>query len=115
MGTIFVIQNQYGHYLNKQSEWVDGRDKRTLYRTDHRDEAVNTVFELSSKDVELRAAPVECEVDENNHPKVEAGPAMFAPQPQDADDEMAERGNEEQTTEEQAEAAPSDGNDSDDM
>ena len=111
MGTIFVIQNQYGHYLNKQSEWVDGRDKRTLYRTVHRDEAVNTVFELSSKDVALRAAPLECEVDENNHPKVEAGPAMFAPQPQDAeDDEMAER-----ASEDQAEAASTDGNDPDDL
>ena len=110
MGTIFVIQNQYGHYLNKQSEWVDGRDKRILYRTVHRDEAVNTVFELSSKDVALRAAPLECEVDENNHPKVEAGPAIFAPQQQDTAAETTAS-----DTEIQTEDAISGGNDSDDL
>lgn len=90
MGTVFVIQNQFGHYLSKQSEWVDGRDKRTLYRTVHRDEAVNTVFELSSKDVTLRAAPLECEVDDNSHPKVEQAPAIFEADASQTPDQAAE-------------------------
>ncbi|WP_295870862.1 hypothetical protein [uncultured Zhongshania sp.] len=78
MATVFVIQNQHGHYLNKQLEWVDGRDKRVLYRTVHRDEAINVVFEQSSKNIELRAHPLECETDETANPKVEAGPAIMS-------------------------------------
>ena len=78
MATVFVIQNQYGHYLSKQLEWVDGRDKRVLYRTVHRDEAINVVFEQSSKNIELRAHPLECETDETAHPKVEAGPPIMS-------------------------------------
>lgn len=80
MTTVFVIQNQHGHYLNKQLEWVDGHDKRTLYRTVHRDEAINVVFEQSSKNIELRAHPLECETDESAQPKVEAGPAIMSQQ-----------------------------------
>lgn len=78
MATVFVIQNQLGHYLSKQLEWVDGRDKRVLYRTVHRDEAINLVFEQSSKNIALRAHPLECETDETAHPKVEAGPAIMS-------------------------------------
>ena len=80
MTTVFVIQNQHGHYLNKQLEWVDGHDKRTLYRTVHRDDAINVVFEQSSKNIELRAHPLECETDESAQPKVEAGPAIMSQQ-----------------------------------
>ncbi|QQD16980.1 hypothetical protein I6N98_11375 [Spongiibacter nanhainus] len=110
MGTIFVIQNQYGHYLSKQSEWVDGRDKRILYRTVHRDEAVNTVFELSSKDVALRAAPLECEVDENNHPKVEHAPAMFTPS-----ERAGGEGTVDNSAEEETQAASAGGNKSENL
>ena len=68
MANVFVIQNQHGHYLSKQLEWVDGRDKRVLFRTVHRDEAINMVFEQSSKNIELRAHPLECETDDSAQP-----------------------------------------------
>lgn len=77
MSSIFVIQNQDGHYLSKQGEWVDGRDRRVLFRSPHRDEAVNVVFEHSSKDIYLRAQPLACELDAHNQPTVEAGPPIL--------------------------------------
>jgi hypothetical protein len=80
MTTVFVIQNQHGHYLNKQLEWVDGHDKRTLYRTVHRDEAINLIFEQSSKNIELRAHPVECKTGESAQPNVEVGPVIMIQQ-----------------------------------
>jgi hypothetical protein len=89
MSHVFVIQNQDGHYLNKQQEWVDGSDRRTLYRTKYRDEAVNVVFEHSSKDIYLRAQPLECEVDDNNQPIVKAGPPIFAPLADEDEDDSA--------------------------
>lgn len=92
MTTAFVIQNQHGHYIDKHGEWVDGRDRRVLYRTIHRDEAVNLNFELSSKDVYLRAEILACEIDSSGQPKVEAGPEIMveqAPELEDADDATA--------------------------
>jgi hypothetical protein len=100
MTTVFVIQNQHGHYLNKQLEWVDGHDKRTLYRTVHRDEAINVVFEQSSKNIELRAHPLECQTDESAQPKVEACPTIISQQ----DDFLGEEHQISQTETEDAQA-----------
>lgn len=72
MATIFVIQNQNGHYWSKQKDWTDGRDRRTVFRTADKVDAINLVFELSSKDVGLRASHLECEVDDFGNPLVEA-------------------------------------------
>ncbi len=66
--TVFVIKNQAGQFLNKQQEWVDGGDRQALYRAAHRDEAVNTVFEVSSKDIYLRAEAIACPVDSKGQP-----------------------------------------------
>ncbi|MAK44347.1 MAG: hypothetical protein CMN80_09385 [Spongiibacter sp.] len=76
MTNVFVIQNQHGHYLGKQQQWLDGRDRKLLYRTEHHDEAINTVFELSSKDIWLRANALACPLDEHRQPDVEPGPAI---------------------------------------
>lgn len=72
MRKAFIITNQYGHYLGKQREWLSGNDRRQLYRSEHRDDAVNTVFEMSSKDFDLRASIDECELDEQGQPRVTA-------------------------------------------
>tara|TARA_R110000823_G_scaffold210224_5_gene340488 strand:- start:28127 stop:28426 length:300 start_codon:yes stop_codon:yes gene_type:complete len=59
MTDVFVICNQHGHYWGKTKAWVDGSDPRTVVRCKHSDEALNALFELSSKDVELRGT-VQC-------------------------------------------------------
>lgn len=66
--TVFVLKNQQGLYLSKQQEWVDGAENQSLYRTRHRDEALNTVFEVSSRDIYLRAETVICSVDAKANP-----------------------------------------------
>jgi len=68
--TVFVLKNQAGLFLNKQGEWVDAGQPATLYRTVHRDEAVNTVFEISAKDMYLRAEVIACKVDEKGQPAI---------------------------------------------
>ena len=70
MASVFVVKNQHNHYLNKQLEWVDGSENHTLYRTPHKDEAINTVFEVSSRDIYLRAEALACECDEKANPLV---------------------------------------------
>jgi hypothetical protein len=54
MSTVFIVSNHDGHYWGRGKRWVDGQDSSRVLTLTHRDEAVNSVFELSSKDVLLR-------------------------------------------------------------
>lgn len=68
---IYIVKNQHGQFISKQKEWLDGSEPKLLFRTKHHDEALNLVFELSLKDVELRACHEVCEIDEKGQPIVE--------------------------------------------
>tara|TARA_R100000687_G_C6436549_1_gene158393 strand:- start:4 stop:342 length:339 start_codon:yes stop_codon:yes gene_type:complete len=93
MATTFVIQNQNGHYWSKQKDWCDGRDRRTVFRTVDKVDAINLVFELSSKDVGLRANHLECDVDDFGNPQIEAS-AIPLPVAAEAEDSADEDGTE---------------------
>jgi len=71
MTEVFVIRNQLGHYWGKKKAWVDGSDPRTVMRGKHRDEAVNTLVELNSKDFELRGDVLAAELSERGEPIIE--------------------------------------------
>lgn len=72
MTEVYVIRNQLGHYWGKSKAWVDGSEPRTVMRAKHEDEAVNTLFELSSKDFELRGEVLATELSERGEPVIEA-------------------------------------------
>jgi hypothetical protein len=72
MTEVFVIRNQLGHYWGKKKTWVDGSDARVVMRAKHEDEAINTLFELSSKDIELRGEVLAAELTERREPIIEA-------------------------------------------
>ncbi|MFV0276803.1 MAG: hypothetical protein ACK5HY_06420 [Parahaliea sp.] len=72
MTGVYVIRNQHGHYWGKAREWVDGSDPRTLLRVKHHDEGINTLFELSAKDVGLRGEVVAVELGPRGEPLVTA-------------------------------------------
>jgi len=75
MTDVFVVRNQLGHYWGKASIWVDGSNPRTVMRSRYEDEAINTLFELSSKDVELRGAVIRAHLTERGDPIIE--PSQF--------------------------------------
>ncbi len=92
MTKLFIIRNQHGQYLSKQQEWLDGGDRNTLYRTVHHDEAINTVFEVSSRDIHLRAETLACDADARGNPLLGDGavPARETePQPDSETDAAA--------------------------
>lgn len=64
MSEIYVIRNQLGHYFAKSKDWTDGRDSHAVAQFKYRDEALNTMVELSSKDIDLRAEIVASELTE---------------------------------------------------
>lgn len=70
MSTVFVLQNQFKHLLSKQKGWVSGREARSLYNTPHKDEAINQMVEVSSKDYTQRVKLLSCELNEKRIPIV---------------------------------------------
>ena len=71
MKQLFVIRNQHQHYLGRSHDWVDGSHRPALFRTPHRDVAMNELFEVNVKDFALRGEIIVCEVDERGLPVVE--------------------------------------------
>jgi len=70
----FILKNQDGHYWGRSKEWVDGSDRSRVAQYKHRDEASNTVFELSSKDFGLRAEIQEMALKDGKLPKLTISP-----------------------------------------
>ena len=89
MTDTFVIRNQLGHYWGKGKHWVDGSEPKTVMKLAHHDQAINTLVELSSKDIELRGEIVAAELNSRGEPKVEASdiPLPDAPAAEEDDSE----------------------------
>ena len=91
MTEVFVVRNQLGHYWGKSKTWVDGSDARTVMRAKHEDDAINTLFELSSKDFELRGAVVAAELTERGEPIIEPSQIALALELETEADQSAEQ------------------------
>lgn len=55
MSNVYILQSQNNLYLSKSGDWVPGDDSKILFRTQHKDEAINQKVELIVKQPELRA------------------------------------------------------------
>ncbi len=71
MTAVFIVRNQLGHYWGKSKVWVDGSSPKTVMRAKHEDEAINTLVELSSRDIELRGAVIAAPLSERGEPIIE--------------------------------------------
>ncbi len=86
MSETHIICNQDGHYWGRGKRWVDGRDLSKVAHYGYRDEAVNTVFELSSKDIDLRCDIKIVALIEGKLPKL---PVSATPLPDPDDPQLA--------------------------
>lgn len=82
MTDVFVIRNQLGHYWGKAKIWVDGSIPKAVLRARHQDEAVNTLFELSSRDIELRGEVLETALCERGEPVIEPSQIPLLDEPE---------------------------------
>lgn len=80
MTQTFILQNQDKLFFGKNKEWVDGYDANTVYKSLHKDEAVNQMFEITSKDYKQRVKVIACELDEKALPIIDSE-IMPAPLP----------------------------------
>lgn len=70
MSELFILQNQDKLFLGRQNNWLDGRDLAALYKTAHKDEAINQMFEASSKDYKQRIKVLSCSANEKGLPLI---------------------------------------------
>lgn len=68
MSDLYILRNQDGRFLGKQKDWLDGGDRGALYKTPHKDEAINQMVEINTKDYQQRITVVACETDERGLP-----------------------------------------------
>ncbi len=80
MNQTFILQNQDNLFFGKNKDWVDGYDANAVYKTLHKDEAVNQMFEITSKDYKQRVKVISCELDEKALPIIDSE-IMPAPLP----------------------------------
>lgn len=75
MQEVYIIRNQDYLYLNKHGDWVDGCESHSLFRTAHKDEALNMKVELSVRHPRLRLTLVSGALDEKGHLALHGGEA----------------------------------------
>ncbi|MCG8315434.1 MAG: hypothetical protein MI976_19670 [Pseudomonadales bacterium] len=80
MVTAYVVCNQLGQYLTKKGEWCSGKDANQVFFKTHFDEALNQLFEVNTKDIELRGKVVEVEVEDKKPVIVSYGPDPVQPE-----------------------------------
>lgn len=70
MNPVFLLQNQHKQLLTKQGVWADGRDAAQLFRTLHRDEALNQMIEVNARDHTLRIKILACPINDRGVPQI---------------------------------------------
>jgi len=70
MSHVYVLTNQHQQFLSKSNEWIDGRDASRLFRSEHKDVAINQMFEANTRDVNLRIELLRCELNAKGQPQV---------------------------------------------
>jgi hypothetical protein len=68
MKEVFVICNQHGQFLGKQSQWLDESEPAAVWRSPHRDVALNHLIESNARDIEQRLALLQCPLNEKDIP-----------------------------------------------
>ena len=80
MSHVYVLTNQHKQFLSKSNEWLDGREAGKLFRSPHKDVAINQMFEANTRDVNLRIKLLQCELSAKGQPQVPCE-ALGGPQP----------------------------------
>jgi len=65
---VFVLQDINDNFLTKALEWRDDCSVTEVYRSPHKDGALNHLLEVNAKNPDLRARVVACEVDAKKRP-----------------------------------------------
>ena len=73
--TLFIVRDAIGNLLTKDLSWTMGCTTTELFKTPHKDVALNQLLELNASDIGLRAQIITCEVDKRNRPVISDAPS----------------------------------------
>ena len=93
---LFILQNQDKYFLGKDNQWVDGTEPKDLFKTPHRDIAINHLFEVNAHDVEQRIQILACAIEGRSNPVIDPAimpPPLPKPSPPEADEASADTPN----------------------
>jgi len=79
MSKLYLIVDQYNHFLEKSGEWTDTLRTNQVYRTIHKDEALNELLELNAKHIEFRLRIIEANLTEKGLEPLEPLPKIDRP------------------------------------
>lgn len=68
MKDVFIISNQSGLFLGKQAQWLDENEPAAVWRSPHRDIALNHLIESNARDIEQRMVLLQCPLNERDIP-----------------------------------------------
>lgn len=68
MKDVFVIRNQHGQFLGKQGQWLDESEPALVWRSPHRDIALNYLIENNAHDIEQRLDLLQCPLNQKDIP-----------------------------------------------
>jgi len=71
MTETYILKNQHQAFLDKSNEWISAGERKQLFRTVHKDEAINMKVEWAVKHPDVRIEIVAVEVDEKGLPLVD--------------------------------------------
>lgn len=80
MSSIYILQSQDDLFLSKSGEWVSGDDSKILFRTQHKDEAINQKVELTVKQPELRVNISTAQLSDNGKLILSKEPQVVLPE-----------------------------------
>ncbi|MGD9660850.1 MAG: hypothetical protein AB7U63_06210 [Porticoccaceae bacterium] len=76
---LYIIQKPSGEVLDRHLNWISAdEDSALLFRTPHKDVALNQLIELTARDIHLRARVVACNSNDRDNPVVEPQPDTTA-------------------------------------
>lgn len=63
MTQVYLIQNQQQLYYAKDGTWLDYKNAKKLFYSEHKDIALNQLIEVNSKHIDLRLILTEAKLD----------------------------------------------------
>lgn len=68
MKEVFIVGNQHGQFLGKQGQWLDENEPAAVWRSPHRDVALNHLIENNARDIEQRLVLLQCPINDKDIP-----------------------------------------------
>ena len=73
--TLYIVRDAIGNLLTKDLSWTMEYASTDLFKTPHKDVALNQLLELNASNIGLRAQIITCEVDKRNRPVISDAPS----------------------------------------